>query len=386
MIRILFVDDETAVLEGLRRSMHCMRNEWTMEFVSSGPGALEALAKKPADVIVSDMRMPGMDGWELLAEVKRLHPETVRLVLSGYADPGAIMRLVGIAHQYISKPGESETLKAAIAQTQVLKALLRNQELATLVGGMGTLPAWPQAFQDLSNCLRGPKASMTDAAAIIARDVAMTANIMKLVNSAYFGARRTITTVDRAVAYLGLDTLASLVLGHSLFQSGDDSRSMELLWHHSQRTAMTARSIALKEKLPRSRVEEAFLTGMLHDVGRLVLATRSAGKTTATGDARALIDDYHAEAGAYLLGLWGLPSQIVEAIALHHHPGRRADPGLDLTVLTHVADRLVLAQGDAATTPEDLGIEPGLLEALGLLDHLPEWRSAADTVSSGEPA
>src|SRR5450755_5082220 len=110
-IRIVFVDDELNILQAMRRSFHHMREEWSMEFVSSGAAALESLAKTPADVIVSDMRMPGMDGWQLLAEVKKLYPQMVRLVLSCHADPGSIMRLIGIAHQYISKPGESEILK-----------------------------------------------------------------------------------------------------------------------------------------------------------------------------------------------------------------------------------------------------------------------------------
>src|ERR1700686_4080376 len=132
MIRIVFVDDEVNVLEAMQRTMRPMRNEGGMEFVSSGDAALESLAKNPADVIVSDVRMPGMDGWQLLAEVKRLYPQTVRLVLSGHADSGAIMRLAGSAHQYIAKPGETSTLKAAIAQTQLLKRLLSTDRLVAL--------------------------------------------------------------------------------------------------------------------------------------------------------------------------------------------------------------------------------------------------------------
>jgi HD-like signal output (HDOD) protein len=372
MIRVLFVDDEAPVLEAMKRAMHRMRGEWTMEFRTSGAAALQALETFPADVVVSDMRMPGMDGWELLAQVKKLYPQTARLVLSGYSDPGAIMRLVGTAHQYMAKPGESETLKTAIAQTQVLKTLLSNQELARVMGSVGTLPSFPQAFQDISNCLRRPNASISDAAAIIARDVGMTANVMKLVNSAYFGARQSIASVDRAVAYLGLDTLVALVIGHSLFQSGGvaDTARLERLWLHSQRTAMTARTIALHERLPRTRVEEAFLTGMLHDVGKIVLAQGNGADLATT------LDQRHAEAGAYLLGLWGFPSHIVAAIALHHVPSKRADSGLDLTVLTHIADRLVQAEAAGPAASKDLGIEPGLLEGLGLLDHLPQWSSA----------
>ena len=377
MIRIVFVDDEVNVLHALRRTMHCMRNDWDMEFLSSGPAALESLAKKSAEVIVSDMRMPGMDGWELLTEVKKLYPQTVRLVLSGYAEPGAIMRLVGTAHQYIAKPGESEILKAAIAQTQLVRTLLASDELALLVGNVGTLPSFPKAFQEISSCLKRPNATASDAARIISRDVAMTANVMKLVNSAFFGARRPVTNVDRAVAYLGLDTLTALVLGYGLFQSTDSSEA-EALWQHSLRTAMVARSIALHEQLPASRSEEAFLAGMLHDVGRVVFATRNPAASPAQRrqEETALIDEHHATVGAYLMGIWGLPSHIVAAIALHHSPSRRADRGLDLTVLVHIANRLAHWQGKGRLDSKELGIEPGILEELGIAHRLADWSAS----------
>jgi putative nucleotidyltransferase with HDIG domain len=394
MIRIVFVDDDVNVLEAMQRTMRLMRHEWSMEFVSSGSEALESLAKAPADVIVTDMCMPGMDGWQLLAEVKTLYPQTVRLVLSGHADPGAIMRLVGTAHQYIAKPGETATLKAAIAQTQLLKRLLSSDRLAALVGSVGTLPSCPKAFQEISACLRQPNGSAADAARIISRDAAMTANLMKLVNSAFFGSRRPILSVERALAYLGLDTVTALALGHSLFQNGGSSPpggvNLESLWQHSLQTAMAARAIALVEKLPTARVEEAFLAGMLHDIGRVVYATRSASRpgepASSNEDTVEQVNRHHAEAGAYLLGLWGFPSHIVAAVALHHTPTHRADSGFDLTVLINIADRLSHARGAKSLGAVGLGIEPGLLEGLGLENHVPQWLSALAVLDNEQDA
>jgi len=383
MIRVVFVDDETNVLQAMRRTLHGMRTEWSMEFASSGPAALEALAKAPADVIVSDMRMPGMDGWQLLAEVKHLYPQTIRLILSGHADPNAIMRSIGVAHQYLAKPCESATLKAAIAQTQVLRNLLSSERLATLVGQVGTLPSAPVAFQEIVTCLQQPTASVADAARIIGRDVAMTANIMKLVNSAFFGARQPISSADRAVAYLGLDTLGALVVGHSVFQGGASSCiagfTLERVWQHSLQTAIAARAIALIEKQPAARAEEAFLAGILHEVGKVVYATRSAvvnDPAAPDDDTVAQMEAHHPEVGAYLLGLWGFPNSIVEAVAFHHQPSLASGGGFGLAGLIHVVSRLVYEREAQGTAPGDSCIEPGYLEKLGLTDHVPQWAAA----------
>jgi putative nucleotidyltransferase with HDIG domain len=349
MIRILFVDDEVQVLQAMRRALHHMRSEWNMSFAESGEAALQALVEAPTDVLVTDMRMPGMDGWQLLAEVKRRYPQTVRFVLSGHADAHSIMRTVGTAHQYLAKPCESATLKAVISQTYRLRQLLSNDRLAELVGRVGMLPSAPSAFQEMLVCLQSPTASISEASKIVARDVAMTANAIKLVNSAFFGSRQTVTTVERAVAYLGLDTLGALVLGRGTFQSGLVSVipgfSLENLWRHSLEVATAARAIALYERQPTAKADEAFLAGMLHDVGKVVFATRVVpmpdGIPASVEQALAQMDVHHAEVGAYLLGLWGFPHPIVEAVAFHHAPLQTADEGLCLPRLIHTADRLV---------------------------------------------
>jgi putative nucleotidyltransferase with HDIG domain len=388
--RIVFVDDELNILQAMGRSFHSMRNEWNMEFLSSGAAALESLAKAPADVIVSDMRMPGMDGWQLLAEVKKRYPQTVRLVLSGHADPSSVMRAVGTAQLYLAKPCESGSLKAAIVQTQMLRQLLSSDRLALLVGEVGMLPSAPTAFQEILVCLQNPAASLTDAAQIIGRDVAMTANIMKLVNSAFFGSRRPITTIDRAVAYLGMDTLGALVLGHGVFQSGVatgiDGFSLEQLWQHTEQTAAAARAIALSENLSGARADEAFLAAVLHDVGKVVFATKAAVLPNETLDVVAQMEAHHAEVGAYLLGLWGFPNSIVEAVAFHHTPNQASEKGFGLAGIVHVADRLVHLRSENRLASIDTGLQPEYLESLALDHCLPKWSAAVDSLDDRKAA
>ncbi len=390
MIRILFVDDDADVLEAMRRTLRDRRNEWAMEFASSGAAALEELARTPADVIVSDMRMPGMDGWELLAEVRRLCPQTIRLVLSGHADARSIMRAVGTAHQYLAKPCESAALKAAISQTNMLRQKLSSDRLAKLVGYVDTLPSAPSAFQEILACLQRPTASVADAARIIGRDVAMTANVIKIVNSAYFGSRHPVSTADRAVTYLGLDTLGALVLGHGVFRSGVASGiegfSLERLWQHSLDVAAAARTVALCEKFTQAKAAEAFLCGMLHDVGKVVYATRGVvppdWPPLSVEEAIAQMQANHAEVGAYLLGLWGFPNPIVEAVAFHERPSHTQRDGLCLPNIIHIADRLVHRRSARASCAARRELEPGLLENLGLTGRWPEWLAQLDSLES----
>jgi putative nucleotidyltransferase with HDIG domain len=312
--------------------------------------------------------------------------------LSGEAEARSIMRAVGTAHQYLSKPCESSALKSAISQTYMLRRLLSSESLAQVVGRVDTLPSAPKAFQEILACLQRPTASVAEAAKIIARDVAMTANVIKMVNSAFFGSRQPVRTADRAVAYLGLDTLGALVLGHGVFKSGVttgiEGFSLERLWQHSLDVAAAARVVALCERLPQAKADEAFLGGMLHDVGKVVFATRTAvaaeGASPAVEDPTEQMQAHHAEVGAYLLGLWGFPNPIVEAVAFHERPSQIAGEALGLPSLIHIADRLVHARHAQGADVSMRELEPGLLERLKLTDRWPEWLTKLDALDEVE--
>jgi HD-like signal output (HDOD) protein/CheY-like chemotaxis protein len=372
MIRILFVDDEARILDGIRRSMYCMRGEWQMRFAASGSEALKELGNDPADVVVSDMRMPGMDGSELLSEVKRLHPGVVRFVLSGQAEAESVMRVTRSAHRYLSKPCDALTLKAAIVRAMDLRALLSSNHLAAIVGSVDALPTPPKRYQELLDCLRDPEAAIGDVVQILGHDIAMTAKIVKLANSGFFGYREPVQTVDRAVSFIGMEAIAAMVLGQELFDAKNTVTlpgfDLERLGQHSFQTAAWARAVALHEGFTPAAAEKVFLAGVLHDVGRLVFATRT---PPVGADAREKwlqestqqMESHHAAVGAYLLGLWGFPESIVEALIWHHAPSKCGESSLGLCGLVHIGDQL--SHGHE--------IDAQYLETVGLVQRAREW-------------
>ena len=275
-IRVLFVDDEPRVLEGLKRMLRPKRNEWQMTFVGSAQAALDALKAEPCEVVVTDMRMPGMSGAELLEVVQREYPDTIRLILSGQAETESVMKALGVSHQFLSKPCDADILQGTIARAFTLRDLAGNPAVKTLVARINKLPTLPATYQRLVECLKSPNADMDDVAKIISHDPSMSARLLKVVNSAYFGLAKPVADVARAGALLGLDRIMALVLGQGIFSGGEMPQvrgfSLEALWAHSLATATAAHRIAIDEDLDKEQVAAAFLAGMLHDIGKLVLA------------------------------------------------------------------------------------------------------------------
>lgn len=399
--RILFVDDEMLVLEGLQRMLRPLRAEWEMVFVDSGAKALELMGQAPFDVVVSDMRMPGMNGAELLAEVLKRFPKTVRLVLSGHADRDLVLKCVGSTHQYLSKPCQPEELKAAIARASQLETSLRDQSLRQLVSRLDRLPSIPALYVQIVEKLQDPQIGLDEIGEIVAKDMAMTAKILKLVNSAFFGLGRQISSPVEAVSYLGVETIKSLVLSIHAFSQFTSVKlgafSIDALWAHSQQTAGLAKEIARLESADQKLLDDCFVAGLLHDTGKLVLASNFPQQydrvtEAARGGTLALLTAEentfganHAEVGGYLLGLWGLPVPVVEAIALHHQPAQ--SPHLAFSPLTavHAADALVHIPlpGTERNPADDLDLM--YLGRLSLEARLEPWRAAAEANLQPQP-
>lgn len=390
MIRILFVDDEANVLDGLRRSLRRMRPEWEMDFASSGEAALRAMSGKGYDVVVSDMRMPIMSGAEFLDRVRMGHPGVIRIMLSGHANQEDILKTVGVTHQFLSKPCDLETLKQTILRAWTLRNVLSCESVRKIVAQVGTLPSLPKLFRDLREELRSPESSFESVARIVSQDIAMTAKVLQLVNSAFFGLPRLVQSISEAISLLGLSTLQSLLVSAQAFSVFEGSRfeavSMKALWDHSVSVSLLARRIAELQHAGDLLSEQAFMAGLLHEVGTLVLATTdpegygqviSRARRCAvprTQVEQTLFGCTHAEAGAYLTGLWGLPDPIVEAVAYQHRPEACVNVAFSPLTAVHVADA-VAEEGSWEGVPPD-PVSVAYLESLGLATELPRWQEA----------
>jgi putative nucleotidyltransferase with HDIG domain len=361
---ILFVDDDCNILEGLRRMLHGLRNEWDMQFAVSGAEALEIMDAQPIDIIVSDLRMPEMDGAVLMREVTKRHPDSIRIILSGQADSDLIMKAIGATHQFLSKPCDPETLKSIIHRAISLRALLQNGDLKDTISKMDTIPSIPTLYLELTDELQLPEPSVHEIGQIIAKDPGMTAKILQLANSAFFGRRRSISNSTEAVAYLGLDRIRNLLLVSHIFSQftppETSSFSIDMLWEHSISTAALAKTIAEEEKAAKDIIEDAFTAGLLHDIGKLMLACKLADKheeavNLAKGEdiplwaaEKQIFSTTHAEIGAYLLGLWGLPDAIVEATAYHHRPMESPNRNFCALTALYAADCLNGSRSNSA--------------------------------------
>jgi HD-like signal output (HDOD) protein/CheY-like chemotaxis protein len=402
---LLFVDDEPMVLDGLRRALWSMRNEWEMHFVESAAAALEALDQEPFDAIVTDMRMPSMDGAQLLEVVKEKHGDLVRVILSGQSKKETILRSIAPAHQFLSKPCDTEELKDRLRQAFTQRDLLRNQPLASIVSRMRSIPSLPALYNDLTAALRSENASLGMIEQIISKDVSMAAKILQLANSAFIAAHGRVSSLHEAVALIGAETVRSLTLSIHVFSQFDRNATtaacLPALWDHSVAVAALARRIALSETASKSIADESFTSGLLHDLGKIVLLAEMPreygyvlgsldGSSQSFRDAEIrYVGCTHQQVGAYLASVWGLPSPIIQAVEFHHDPSASGQTKFSSLTAVHFADAIVIS-ADPSPLNHDVELDAPHLTALGILGKLPQWsdlyRESARTAAEQETA
>ena len=218
MPRILFVDDEPMILNSMRMRLGRRRPEWDCVYVESGAEALAALTEGPVDVVVTDMRMPGMDGGTLLGIVRERYPHTFRMVLSGQMNRDAQLRALPVTHRFLVKPCLPAQLEAHISAALEMHQRLDNPALADLIGGIRQLPSSPMLYAELTRMIADPNVGVAQISRVVERDAGITARLLHVANSAFFGVRRQIRTTLEAINWLGVDLVRKLVLSCELGQ------------------------------------------------------------------------------------------------------------------------------------------------------------------------
>jgi len=363
-MRVLFVDDEPRVLEAIERTLFQLDVDWEVSFAEGGPAALEALEKAHFDVVVSDMRMPGMDGAALLGEVCRKYPHVARIVLSGQTDEAAAFRVVKVAHQFLAKPCSSETLQQVIGRTQELRNWLSEERLQAVVGRLDRLPSTPRLFSDLSRALDDESTSADNVAAIVRQDPAMSSKVLQIVNSSLFSSGAPVSDVRAAVLRLGMKTIRNLALGIGAFDSvGKTSTFTKTSIDELQKRSLAIAQLSSRIAQGRDDPDAAFMAGLVCDVGQLILNSSLAVEGAENAQADVIT---HAEVGAFLLGLWGLPFRIVEAVANHHAPERNAHDKLGLPQIVWLASCLVYGEEPNAEYLKQIGADELLPKFKGM--------------------
>lgn len=386
--RVLLVDDEPRVLAGLCRLLRKMRRQTDIVLAQGGQEALDRLAEAPFDVIVTDVHMPGVGGAQLLTEVMEQYPQTVRIVLSGTADKQAILQVIAPAHQFLRKPCDGRMLRSVLTRACTLRNLLKGDTLREVVARIKSLPSLPSLCLEIAQELRSTEPSLEAVGRIVSLDIGMTAKVLQLANSAFFGSDRHISAPSQAVAILGLTVVKALAIpALSPFdQIKLDGLSLDSLTRHSVSVGMLARDIARAKGADQVSPDQAYSAGLLHDIGILILATSFTEEYQTALDLavregielreaeREVFGATHEAVGAYLLGLWGLPEPLVLSAANHHNPTYDENMEFRLAVAVSAANVL---ERKSRPPNETRGIlhrgAPDIAE-FGQAQRIPVWR------------
>ena len=352
--RIVIIDNEEFYLESLKISLPEIFTGWQIDFFENAENALATLSSYPASCVVTDLILPKMQGFELLKEIRKQYPKTVRIILADKSQKNELLKTIGPAHKFLTKPCDPRELKNAVEHSIQLRAAFENRDIVDLVNSMESLPSLPKMYFELIDLLNDSESSIIDIADLIAQDPAISAKILQLVNSSFFGLPRRVESINLAVNLLGINIVTNLVLMMNVFHQYSETQlhdfSIEYLTAHSVRTAKSAQAFLASEGVGDSEQKTAYTAGLLHDMGKLIFITNMPDQYSEAvalsrkekiplfkAEKKVLRTDHQA-VGAYLLHLWNFPDNIIESVAFHHNPELVQCHSLCPAVAIHLAN------------------------------------------------
>jgi HD-like signal output (HDOD) protein len=394
MYKILLVDDDQGPLAQLQTELKVISSDWDVVLANSGKEAVDVLRQNHVHVTITDLGMPGMNGVELLELIQAECPNCMRIAIVDQKDVHTYQRVALTAHQFIPKPWNAKDVASKIYQLNGLSNMLKQEGIQALVNRIGRLPSQSSAYMSLISELNRPEINLDNAARIISTDISMTAKLLQLVNSAYFGLPREIHEVSQAIFYLGTDTIRDLALSIQIFSQFDqkalEAAGLGRLWDHSLQVATLSRVIASSITNEKDLIASAFTAGLLHDIGKLVIGTAyPTFYSSITGnhpsslfwleEEKRRFDSSHADIGAYLLGIWGIPPAILISVSNHHNILGYLSPGFAMSVAVYFANYFSLAlDANPLTSPFEL--DPAVVNNAWVRTFYDIWKRKCEQV------
>jgi len=296
-----------------------------------------------------------------------------------------------MAHQYMGKPCKSATLRGTIERALGMRTMLENESLRLIVCKITNLPSVPSSYHKLCEAVSNPKCGINEIAEIVQCDPAMTVRVLQLVNSAFFGATSEVTSVQQAVRSLGTELIKGMALVGNILTAIESKTSEDIAADQLQLNWIKSAMLAKSFMTDTAKGETAFTAALVRDVGKIVMALELPDQVSAilheartTGRVQHEVEKEklgttHAEIGAYLLGVWGLPLSIVQSVAFHHAPQLRADGAFDIIAAVHVAGTLIDARDKINPPLEPASLmDTEFLRACGADRELPRWLGLAE--------
>jgi HD-like signal output (HDOD) protein len=385
--RIYLVDDQTPVLETAVLILRTIDPDWEIVGFNDPTKALAAIKANAPDLVLTDQAMPGMQGSQLLEEVRTLSPTTIRVIMSGYVSLNKLS-LITSAHQYIAKPFDTMKLRELMRRSFAAQERITDKGLQTIATSLRSIPSLPQVYHSLLAQLENHRNAVSEIAKMVAEDAGLSIKVLQLANSPLFGHEEMVTTPKEAVMCLGTDMLAAVVLSQSLFRHYQSVTHPEMdvrrIWNHCWETAYFAQHICREKKLSAKVAGEALLAGLMHEIGRFVLIDNFADRYQwACDDARqtkmplmpclqAAFKTTPFQISAYLLELWGLPDPVIVAIAAQDDPTAAQPPGFSLNAALYIADHLACRRAPPDLFPPSPW-DMDYLKSIGSVDDIANW-------------
>lgn len=382
--RILVLADDAGEVQRLQSVFTQLPEHWQVHFCKTQKEAMGFLEAQEYQLVFADLTGGVGAAAQFLHEVWKLHPKTCRYLLGDAVEVDVMVTCVLGAHQFLERPLEAAAVMAVVNRVEEINRLVGNKSIQTLVSRMRTFPSRPTLYLEVLKEFRSPSASPKVIGELVSKDLAVSTKLIQIVNSAYYGLAQHVTDPADAVLLIGMEATCSLILSIDAFAKFDKVKplyfSVDRVWKHSQAVGHAARKFALSMTNDTAMANDAFTAGLLHDIGKLALALNfeeqyqgvltvaEKNNIPAWKVEKEIFGASHAEIGAYLVSLWGLPIAIVEAVASHHLPASEVVGKFSAGTAVHLANACTDSDQTSTSTlseltkqyPAELGLEKAM--------------------------